>query len=63
MYGRLCACVGEHALADLLKSRLIQLLKEKEDKKMTATMATNWLTNEVAPLEAINKAGTFRSFS
>ncbi|XP_053396339.1 E3 ubiquitin-protein ligase rnf213-alpha-like isoform X2 [Mercenaria mercenaria] len=39
---------------------IAKLLKEKESKKQSDSIAHNWLINEAASSENINKAGTFR---
>jgi len=45
----------------VLKRRIAQLLRDKEDTAMTAAVANSWLSNEAASFQAINRAGTFRS--
>jgi len=47
-------------LMSVLKRRIAQLLKDKEETAMTAAVANSWLSNEAASFQAINRAGTFR---
>jgi len=44
----------------VLKRRITQLLRDKEETAMTAAVANSWLSNEAASFQAINRAGTFR---
>jgi hypothetical protein len=45
---------------EVLKRRIAQLLRDKEETAMIASIATNWLSSEAASFQAINRAGTFR---
>jgi len=47
-------------LLKVLKQRICALLDDKEKMAMSPSIANNWLCNEAASFQAINKAGTFR---
>jgi len=51
---------GDVSLMLVLKWRITQLLRDKEETAMTAAVANSWLSNEAASFQAINRAGTFR---
>ena len=51
---------GGTTLLSVLKYRICLLLKEKEETVMIPEHAAQWLSREVASIEAINTAGTFR---
>lgn len=55
-------CEGDLSLMAVLKQRIAQLLKDKEETVMTAAVANSWLSNEAASFQAINRAGTFRLY-
>ena len=50
------------SLMAILKRRIAQLLRDKEETVMTAAVANSWLSNEAASFQAINRAGTFRLY-
>jgi hypothetical protein len=51
---------GEVHLIDVLRLRITQLLRDKEETVMNPASATNWLSNEAASVHHINQAGSFR---